>query len=606
MEVKSEPTSIDISDSCVADISLLVKIINILSIDTLSDKQVLLLDKYILSLFKSDFWNSPKWKDGLSYSFTRRQLPCVEQKELDKEKEESSQSGSRTRTETETETKERKKKRKNYNVDFVRFNKLINVEYVDEGLTHLSPTNEHLYKVVLSEHYNQVNGFWRNMNDLVSIFDRLIVHNLTEQMIKLYCYLCTSHMYCHYALNNQHILKYMQPIFAETSKPAFANVAKSIFYGFYLMYKEECIRSVDATDNCRFVIDLRNAHLLPSFNLPYHQTPYIPLTLSNKYLYSLHVPNDQKIVKPLVGSWSVVDMNMFRRRFNVFTSGIFKKINWQNIYISGSTITACCICNPLEQLFDSFDDYLEEYYPSKKCLKKHINGENHRDKLSDIDIMIDLTDDLKFTCKVIEIFDSIKEITGDSSIDLQFIETKKSFKYKIVGDTLQRSVELFRIYSHPMGIVSRFHFPVVRGYYDGRNVKLLPSFVSAAKTGINIDYKWFSSNKSPRELILKLFSRGFATLLNSTEHEIINDVKNSQPWKYIDLGRNTDPFVSVNNIAFKPRSQRAGIHFNLPSTLGNYMYIAQSDKEKDKFAELIKNETCLRYPSGFIKPPDLN
>ena len=40
--------------------------------------------------------------------------------------------------------------------------------------------------------------------------------------------------------------------------------------------------------------------------------------------------------------------------------------------------------------------------------------------------------------------------------------------------------------------VSQFHLPCVRGFYNGDDVKLLPSCISAAMTLVNMDYKYFA------------------------------------------------------------------------------------------------------------------
>ena len=59
--------------------------------------------------------------------------------------------------------------------------------------------------------------------------------------------------------------------------------------------------------------------------------------------------------------------------------------------------------------------------------------------------------------------------------------------------------------------------PVVRSYYDGNNVYLTPSCISAHLTYMNLDYKYFAGSKDPIEIILKYRMRGFGTFLNRKE-----------------------------------------------------------------------------------------
>jgi hypothetical protein len=104
-----------------------------------------------------------------------------------------------------------------------------------------------------------------------------------------------------------------------------------------------------------------------------------------------------------------------------------------------------------------------------------------------------------------------------------------AIKYNISSEYLLHPLEIFNIHNkHINEIVSNFHLPCVRGYYDGENVFLFPSMISALLTRLNIDYKYISSKKSPLEIIQKNRNRGFGTLLNTNEKYIMtNYIKNN-------------------------------------------------------------------------------
>jgi hypothetical protein len=70
-----------------------------------------------------------------------------------------------------------------------------------------------------------------------------------------------------------------------------------------------------------------------------------------------------------------------------------------------------------------------------------------------------------------------------------------------------------------MTLVSQFHLPCVRAYYDGYNVYMTPSCISAHMTYMNLDYKYFAGSKDPIEIINKNRMRGFGTWLNRNEIE---------------------------------------------------------------------------------------
>jgi hypothetical protein len=95
---------------------------------------------------------------------------------------------------------------------------------------------------------------------------------------------------------------------------------------------------------------------------------------------------------------------------------------------------------------------------------------------------------------------------------------KINYKYRITSTHLNHPLEIFKIYGVcQMGIVSQFHLPCVRAFYDGNNVYMTPSCISAHLTYMNIDYKYVSGTNDPMEIINKNRMRGFGTWLNETE-----------------------------------------------------------------------------------------
>jgi hypothetical protein len=103
-------------------------------------------------------------------------------------------------------------------------------------------------------------------------------------------------------------------------------------------------------------------------------------------------------------------------------------------------------------------------------------------------------------------------------IDLVF-----TFKFKIESPYINHSFELFPVrYNDFFSVVARFHLPCVRGLYNGNNVYLTPSCISAHMTYMNIDYKYISGTKDPIEIINKNRMRGFGTWLNTYEKKIFN------------------------------------------------------------------------------------
>jgi hypothetical protein len=103
--------------------------------------------------------------------------------------------------------------------------------------------------------------------------------------------------------------------------------------------------------------------------------------------------------------------------------------------------------------------------------------------------------------------------------DKNFLVMKigESIKFKIKSKKT-KTIELFRSKTADFfGMVARFHLPCVRAYYQGDNVYILPSCITAMMTGVNIDYKYFACVRDPIDIINKYRMRGFGILLSDQE-----------------------------------------------------------------------------------------
>ena len=145
---------------------------------------------------------------------------------------------------------------------------------------------------------------------------------------------------------------------------------------------------------------------------------------------------------------------------------------------------------------------------------------------------------------------------------------KNVCEYKIcnIFSFLNHDLEIFRNKSsNPFELVSKFHLNCVRGFYNGKTVKLLPSCITALKTFVNVDFKYFAGKRSPYQIINKYRMRGFGTLLNRKELKDYGEfTKNSDFWKKLICNQdcnksgcvscsNSYGFLSSKDLIFKPR-----------------------------------------------------
>jgi hypothetical protein len=152
------------------------------------------------------------------------------------------------------------------------------------------------------------------------------------------------------------------------------------------------------------------------------------------------------------------------------------------------------------------------------------------------------------------IYENNDDISDNSYHGNKNFAMRVEYKYKVYSPILEHDLEIFQNRTeNPFGIINNFHLNCVRCYYDGNNVYLTPSCITSYMTHINMDYKYFVSNKSPWEIINKYRMRGFGTLLNNTEIEqYVKYSKETPFWKNL-YGNKYTGFMTLESNLYKPR-----------------------------------------------------
>lgn len=460
-------------------------------------------------------------------------------------------------------------------------------------------------------------------SELRELFTILNRNGAGVMVNKILISLGVSVQYCDLIFCNKEILS-MREIIIPSSL---------VFYAFRVLYLEELAMYNNKRAPGRFIMDLDTASILPTYSdrigiySPYMVTLAKGVTNESR---SLLIPTR------FSGLRKLVTMDKFRERYEVYTGGLLRGITWSGeinnvgnantidnnnnapstdvpkykLAFSGSGMCACAINTPLESGFDTFAEYVEEYYPSRKNTARKItdvtenydtlyafdsdgDGSDSEDKAprianierngarnnivqtydySDIDLMVECD---------FEVFDQVvekvfEEVSKNANCELERVETENKHKWIIKGP--ERTIDVFHVDSIPAVIV-KYHFGCVRAWYDGMNVYVFPSFITAAMTGINMDIRWTSNRKDPRDGVLKYFQRGFATLLNHEDKTSLIDYINkganehTHSWpkhEYIgDQGYNYRrmrfrrlPIFAKSSISslFNPSVSRIGIH----------------------------------------------
>jgi hypothetical protein len=260
---------------------------------------------------------------------------------------------------------------------------------------------------------------------------------------------------------------------------------------------------------------------------------------------------------------------------------LLEGLDFNGIGITGSCIACCLPnFNPLQLIFNDFNGFVSEYYRnadldiiSNLSDFEFVDKANHiidvlktniSNKLGKADIEINsnfiktvficFNDEYikdNFNCSKDDIdFDDIKiktyfynkyvenkekmyndniikykNIYDNVSIDQISITYKpniyfqcnENIKYKI-STPYTKVIEYFQVKADDFfKVISTFHLPIVRAYYNGSTVYMTPSCISACMTLYNLDIKYFTSTNYPAEIINKYRQRGFGVFLNKNE-----------------------------------------------------------------------------------------
>ena len=223
----------------------------------------------------------------------------------------------------------------------------------------------------------------------------------------------------------------------------------------------------------------------------------------------------------------------------LFQLHYFVNNNWIKKNIVNQTIT-------FEHIYKNIDDnkiillfkpFIEDDY--KKYLEKELKDFNEEEKV-------------KLKKQYPDYFKEIDELVIKIHINTNNENTentiKINYKYRITSPWLNHPLEIFKINGLcQMGIVSQFHLPCVRAFYDGSNVYMTPSCISAHLTYMNIDYKYVAGSTEPMEIINKNRMRGFGTWLNETEiKDLIKYSLHDPFWYNIYTHSNKKSIIDLN------------------------------------------------------------
>lgn len=401
--------------------------------------------------------------------------------------------------------------------------------------------------------------------EVVIIYDTMILLDQLADAILFICKLFVSRKYFHLVLKNIPFLTRITALM-EKQKRLYPLIKYVMSYSFYLLHKEERLFGRRISKNNRAIFDEDEFRALPIFDGELDESPYFTEICSGNGDTNL----SDRIVMLLGGKREFTDRKEFLHRLSVISGNMLTGIDLSEhgAFLTGSSLVPCVVTNPLEESFNGFNIFAEQYYPSydsitrfreefdyekrmliEMLIKSNTSYEeildddkfvefsktlpDHKEqvekvlvvfnqllkyesKLADLDIAITANSIADYDKKVFAIFEKIKK-NINKHIYLYKQPVKYGTKWVLKGPGAKRPIDFFKINTPPHSLMFNFHVNVVRFWWNGQKIKALGSGVCAALSGVNQWYRWFSNNKDPMDIILKYMGRGYTTLLNQNE-----------------------------------------------------------------------------------------
>ena len=255
----------------------------------------------------------------------------------------------------------------------------------------------------------------------------------------------------------------------------------------------------------------------------------------------------------------------------------------------------------------SSQEYLTPIEANSFGLNNHTNRDvSYFTKVDNTDIHIYIHDEEKSANVVNTTSNISKDIKVDNTYDLdttEGINIYTNFKAHISAPQIDHDLEIFPIKGEDFGIVSQFHLPCVRSYYNGSTVYMLPSCITAHMTYMNLDYKYVSGQKDVLEIINKYRMRGFGTYLNKTEIFLYLKYINTHPfWKTLfDINidnritfKNAIGNLDITHKLFHPRLYNAEYYNNK----NHIRFLCLDDPNLYNY---IEKKTAILHKDNFMK-----
>ena len=420
------------------------------------------------------------------------------------------------------------------------------------------------------------------------LYEDIFLNISDDKMAMEYLLACMiSKKYFHHILTPR-VFSKLNNILAEN--PRLDKIVKyAMKYMFYMLLKIERLNGKNTDKDSPCIMEEDIFRELPIFQGELDTQPYFTEIYNDKRYGN---SREELLMYP-DGKRSFVDHNTFLSRLDIVSDGLLTKVDLgkHDAFLTGSSLVPCIAINPLEKNYDTFQDYINYYYPNyalceekddgivnfiknkaeytnitkKQCLENLpdiIDEEDDRkltamhddlirkqSKLSDMDIAVRADNHLEYQKKVFALVSDIKKSLPKEKADKLYLQKYKlKYGYKWILKGAKRHMEFFRINLEAQQLLHSFHVNVVKFWWDGKIIRGRVSGICAVLTGVNQWYKIIFNNKNPIDIIMKYMQRGYTTLLNREEIKFLK----------LYIGKN-EKYANIKDTIFIGKAHRTHI-----------------------------------------------
>jgi len=226
--------------------------------------------------------------------------------------------------------------------------------------------------------------------------------------------------------------------------------------------------------------------------------------------------NKPVLVNSDIQKTPTLSIEKFEQRLKRIVGNLFDGIRWDGMVLCGSILPKC----------------LYRWLPAEIKSKGF--------EQTDIDVMIQASSEIEFDHRVQQFYEDLLKNQPEARLLKELTLNRHKFYIEFPEETKIPKLDVFMV-NHIGYVISRFHFGMVRMFYDGKQIWLFPSGIQSLCTLETSDIRWVSCKSDLKKTMAKYTKRGFKFRLSDSNFKKFQTYARGDPYKMsFRTWRNTD------------------------------------------------------------------